>query len=75
MIMLMSIISLNLFAQTRVDGFDSYDAINVNRVDDIPMDYDGLMGVPTSFFQGNRSLRMRQASCRTQDHRCIILFT
>lgn len=27
MIMLMSIISLNLFAQTRVDGFDSYDAM------------------------------------------------
>ena len=27
MIMLMSIISFNLFAQTRVDGFDSYDAM------------------------------------------------
>lgn len=27
MIILMSIISLNLFAQTRVDGFDSYDAM------------------------------------------------
>ena len=34
------------------DKFDNYDAINVNRVEEIPMDYDGLMGVPTSFFQG-----------------------
>lgn len=29
--------------------FDNYDAINVNRVKDIPMDYDGVMGVPISF--------------------------
>lgn len=34
------------------DKFDNYDAININRVTDIPADYDGLMGVPTSFFQG-----------------------
>ena len=34
------------------DKFDDYDAININRVEEIPMDYDGLMGVPTSFFQG-----------------------
>lgn len=34
------------------DKFDDYDAINVNQVVNIPMDYDGLMGVPTSFFQG-----------------------
>ena len=37
---------------TKYDKFDHYDCINVNRVDDIPLDYDGLMGVPTSFFQG-----------------------
>ena len=29
--------------------FDNYDAINVDRVKDIPMDYDGVMGVPISF--------------------------
>lgn len=35
------------------DVFDSRpDIINVNQVTDIPMDYDGLMGVPSSFFQG-----------------------
>ena len=26
--------------------YDNYDAINVNRVEDIPKDYDGIMGVP-----------------------------
>ena len=29
--------------------YDNYDAINVNKVAEIPCDYDGLMGVPLSF--------------------------
>lgn len=29
--------------------YDGYDAINVNRTADIPMDYEGVMGVPISF--------------------------
>ncbi|MDO5690809.1 MAG: adenine-specific methyltransferase EcoRI family protein [Tissierellia bacterium] len=29
--------------------YDNYDAINVNRVKDIPYDYDGVMGVPITF--------------------------
>jgi hypothetical protein len=29
--------------------FDNYDAINVNKVADIPMDYKGVMGVPITF--------------------------
>ncbi len=29
--------------------YDNYNAINVNRVADIPCDYDGLMGVPITF--------------------------
>lgn len=29
--------------------FDNYDAINVDRVSDIPMDYEGVMGVPITF--------------------------
>ena len=32
--------------------FDDCDVINIDKVSDIPSDYDGLMGVPTSFFQG-----------------------
>ncbi len=29
--------------------FDNYNAINVNKVSDIPIDYDGMMGVPITF--------------------------
>ena len=29
--------------------FDNYDAINVNKTQDIPKDYDGVMGVPITF--------------------------
>jgi len=29
--------------------YDNYDAINVDRVSDIPYDYDGVMGVPITF--------------------------
>lgn len=29
--------------------YDNYDAINVDKVSDIPMDYDGIMGVPITF--------------------------
>ncbi len=29
--------------------YDNYDAINVNRVSEIPYDYDGAMGVPITF--------------------------
>ena len=29
--------------------YDNYDAINVNRTIDIPMDYEGVMGVPITF--------------------------
>lgn len=31
--------------------YDNYDAINVNKVKDIPIDYDGVMGVPITFLQ------------------------
>ena len=29
--------------------YDNYDAINVNKTSDIPMDYDGVIGVPITF--------------------------
>lgn len=29
--------------------FDNYDAINVDRIEDIPYDYDGVMGVPVTY--------------------------
>ena len=30
-------------------GYDNYNGINVNRTDDIPMDYEGVIGVPITF--------------------------
>ena len=30
--------------------YDNYEIINVNKVSDIPLDYDGVMGVPITFF-------------------------
>lgn len=29
--------------------YDNYDAININKTSDIPLDYDGVMGVPITF--------------------------
>lgn len=31
--------------------YDNYEAIEVGRVEDIPMDYDGVMGVPLTIIQ------------------------
>ena len=36
-------------ADTRYPKYDNYDAVNVDRVADIPVDYDGVMGVPITF--------------------------
>ena len=35
--------------------YDNYDAINVRRVSDIPMDYDGIMGVPITYLKYHNS--------------------
>lgn len=36
-------------AEERYPHYDNYDAINVDRVADIPVDYRGVMGVPITF--------------------------
>lgn len=43
---------LDLYKKYTLDEYpkyDNYDAINVDKVDDIPMDYNGVMGVPITF--------------------------
>lgn len=35
--------------ETEYPKFDNYDAINVNKTQDIPSDYQGVMGVPITF--------------------------
>lgn len=37
------------YNEERYQKYDDYDAINVSKTKDIPMDYNGLMGVPISF--------------------------
>lgn len=38
------------YNETDYPKYDNYDAINVDKTCDIPMDYDGVMGVPITFF-------------------------
>lgn len=45
--------SLTLYKQYSPEeytSFDNYNAINVNKVSDIPYEYNGVMGVPITFF-------------------------
>lgn len=37
------------YNETEYPKYDNFDAIEVSKVADIPMDYDGLMGVPITF--------------------------
>lgn len=37
--------------------YDNYDAINVKRVVDIPLDYDGVMGVPITYLKYHNELQ------------------
>lgn len=37
----------------RYPKYDNYDAINVDKVQDIPYDYDGVMGVPITILEKN----------------------
>lgn len=35
--------------ESRYPKYDNYDAINIDKVSEIPIDYDGVMGVPITF--------------------------
>jgi len=37
------------YSPEKYPKYDNYDAINVDKVTDIPCDYDGVMGVPITF--------------------------
>ena len=45
-------VKLNLtkkYDKNEYPKYDDYDAINVDKLNDIPYDYDGMMGVPVTF--------------------------
>ena len=44
-----NIILYKTYNEEEYPKYDNYDAINVNKVADIPVDYDGVMGVPITF--------------------------
>ena len=37
------------YVEDDYNKYDNYDSINIDRIEDIPYDYDGIMGVPISF--------------------------
>jgi len=43
------LILFKLYTENDYPKYDNYDAINVDKVSDIPIDYEGLMGVPLTF--------------------------
>ena len=43
------LILYKLYNETDYPKYDNYDAINVDKVKDIPINYDGIMGVPITF--------------------------
>lgn len=43
--------------------YDNYDAINVNKTSDIPVDYDGAMGVPITFLDKYNPEQFEIMSC------------
>jgi hypothetical protein len=43
------IILYKYFNKNEYPKYDNYDAINIDKVADIPMDYEGVMGVPLTF--------------------------
>ena len=38
------------YTKKEYSNFDNYNAINVDRTEQIPMDYTGVMGVPITFY-------------------------
>ena len=43
--------------------YDNYDAINVNKTSDIPVDYPGIMGVPITFMDKDNPEQFRILGC------------
>jgi len=43
------LVLFKIYDPRKYPGYDNYDAINVDKVADIPCDYDGVMGVPITF--------------------------
>ena len=49
--------------------YDNYNAINVNKVADIPCDYDGVMGVPITFLDKYNPEQFEIVGCTESEGR------
>ena len=59
------------YEEGKYGRFDYYDAINVDNIMDIPLDYDGVMGVPVTFLNkwNRRQFDLVDARDCTDDYR------
>ena len=57
------------YSPEKCPKYDNYDAVNVDRVQDIPYDYEGVMGVPITIFDHN--LDYEYDGCLYGDHTII----
>lgn len=55
--------------------YDNYDAINVDKVEDIPLDYAGVIGVPITFFGKYNPEQFEIVSFRKGDDGKDLVFT
>ena len=55
--------------ESKYPTYDNYTAINVNKVADIPLDYEGAMGVPITFLDKyNPGYWVTKLCCLTLRH-------
>ena len=55
--------------------YDNYDAINVDKISEIPCDYEGLIGVPITFLDKYCPEQFEIVSCRKGDDGKNLVFT
>lgn len=58
----------NYYDPEKYPKYDNYDAINVNRVEDIPCDYDGIMGVPITYLEFHNADCFEIVGLSSKDH-------
>ncbi|MCK4636201.1 MAG: modification methylase, partial [Candidatus Moranbacteria bacterium] len=55
--------------------YDNYDAINIDKVKDIPMDYEGAMGVPITFLDKYNPAQFEIVKFRKGDDEKDLVYT
>ena len=70
------LILIKTYSETDYPKYDNYDAINVDKVKDIPINYDGVMGVPLTFIDKHNPNQFEIVSfVRNSDGRVLAVNT